>query len=885
MARPDLKMHLRHKSIPGLLLNQALIKELSCHCAFCHCQIAARSIHKHYPDQHPLMVAHADQYHAHVVGLVNVGSGRGRCSFCDKECRNVCNHECGVLFQLSTMLGYTFQPEHFPVMPVMMKASRCDPKPASSQSRSIPAVPSPHLSGDLHDSPAHSASCAPPSVSAAPIDEALTTSKQIIFVCQHCHSSFLISTGLEKHMLSHDPDTRIVVSESARASKWPRVDTVQAMLTHAPADIPQPPKMFLCPLCQTHIGRKGLAGHLRNAHQVDKPEFFSFRPSRDMMPGRLGCAHCLSCFTTEAALKLHYQRATCPALLIEWVKDMHFGPADLTDHSNMTMSKSDMPLLANDPPEQVIDKPVMASIADSPCTGSSPCGLQLPHDTPVWHSTLTHDFCAPPMNCQPSVVVPTPLQFGPEHRLSWYVHVTPWLAHFTALPQIQIENAVPLNLLHVCTRIHPIFWAWTSDELEPFHPDRVHVHDGLDLQHLLFQTCLFELEHVLAQDWYHWCLHQGLQDGPYERRRSIFFRPDGGVFRSLQTATTQRGGTLIRSATLPIRTEEVIALIGFGLGRRFHSIGYVGQTDFEARRSTEPIEPRSYFPFVHPGRQEFDPPADSSDLEDLAWPTRARQGRSPAPSVDVSVGVRRTCKQSCTASIRVKRPRIDPGPPVQTDLDIHECLELSSMGPSGKDIEAVDPRSDLLRGSLQDDRTHPHACEPAGADPSVHGVETDAFGPSGSHIQCGDSLEIRHLPQEFGQPRTVRPTDQAHRQWSHTADCSSASTLDIATITLGASGGPDPQKMRTMLLEMSLGNDANDCFMITALIGELWACCMDNTFSWEMFGTWKEPLIRLLDRGPSSLWLTDPSCLGTLLDGWFASHAMGAQHGVAEFLG
>ena len=173
-------MHLRHKSIPGLLLNQALIKELSCHCAFCHCQIAARSIHKHYTDKHPQMVAHADQYHAHVVGLANIGSGRGRCSFCDKECRNVRSHKCGVLFELSTMLGYTFQPEHFPVMPVMMKASRSNPKDASSQSKSIPAVPSPHLTGDLHDSPAHSASCAPPSVCDAPMDEALTKLKETI---------------------------------------------------------------------------------------------------------------------------------------------------------------------------------------------------------------------------------------------------------------------------------------------------------------------------------------------------------------------------------------------------------------------------------------------------------------------------------------------------------------------------------------------------------------------------------------------------------------------------------------------------------------------------------------------------------------------------------
>ena len=35
--RPDLRMHLRYRSIPGLLLNKALTTELSQHCAYCHC--------------------------------------------------------------------------------------------------------------------------------------------------------------------------------------------------------------------------------------------------------------------------------------------------------------------------------------------------------------------------------------------------------------------------------------------------------------------------------------------------------------------------------------------------------------------------------------------------------------------------------------------------------------------------------------------------------------------------------------------------------------------------------------------------------------------------------------------------------------------------------
>ena len=43
-----------------------------------------------------------------------------------------------------------------------------------------------------------------------------------------------------------------------------------------------------------------------------------------MIPGRLACAHCLNGYTTEAAFRLHYQRANCPVLLIEWVKHWHF---------------------------------------------------------------------------------------------------------------------------------------------------------------------------------------------------------------------------------------------------------------------------------------------------------------------------------------------------------------------------------------------------------------------------------------------------------------------------------------------------------------------------------------------------------------------------------
>ena len=202
-------------------------------------------------------------------------------------------------------------------------------------------------------------------VSDAQIVEASTIPKQTIFVCPQCHSSFLTSTGLEKHMQSHACDAAPADPESARASKMPRIDTVQAMLNRTPADIPKPPKTFLCPLCQTSIGRKGPAGYLRNAHQVDKPEFFSFRPNRDMMLGRLGCAHCMSCFTLETAL---------PACHVpQWVKDLHFGPVAVMESTILTIAQ----------PEEHLLEPTDRSSSEQSLTWCRP-QIRSPHGLPLW---------------------------------------------------------------------------------------------------------------------------------------------------------------------------------------------------------------------------------------------------------------------------------------------------------------------------------------------------------------------------------------------------------------------------------------------------------------------------------------------------------------------
>ena len=91
--------------------------------------------------------------------------------------------------------------------------------------------------------------------------------------------------------------------------------------------------------------------------------------------------------------------------------------------------------------------------------------------------------------------------------------------------------------------------------------------------------------------------------------------------------------------------------------------------------------------------------------------------------------------------------------------------------------------------------------------------------------------------------------------------------------------------MRKAILALSLGNGSNLCYMNAALLAELWACCMTDTFVWHAVGEWKEPLLRLLSCSNQHQVLTDLGCLSQLLHSWFTNHEPGTQQDSAEFVG
>lgn len=103
-------------------------------------------------------------------------------------------------------------------------------------------------------------------------------------------------------------------------------DTVPKRLREHTTDIPVPLQEFECPLYFEKLGRKAIAAHLRSNHQIDKPRSFPFRPSLDMYPGRLSCMHCKASFTMAYAIKNHFDRGTCPVLLLNWIRDAQYGP-------------------------------------------------------------------------------------------------------------------------------------------------------------------------------------------------------------------------------------------------------------------------------------------------------------------------------------------------------------------------------------------------------------------------------------------------------------------------------------------------------------------------------------------------------------------------------
>ncbi|CAK9108805.1 unnamed protein product [Durusdinium trenchii] len=204
----------------------------------------------------------------------------------------------------------------------------------------------------------------------------------------------------------------------------------------SPGPVVDPATTYECPLCQEMIGRKALAAHLRTCHDFERPAEMDFVPARDILPGRLTCAHCRATFSMDFALRIHFKKVSCPVRLCQLVRDLHFGA------------------------------PIPVQIADM-------------HEAPVTRrSTMTWSFdlmgpiepLDPLRPASMSLLTPivfamrTPLSFAPEVRLQWFMEALIWVIHWPALPQVCLPMTWLSWFLQHIHLLLLVIWAWRSTE-------------------------------------------------------------------------------------------------------------------------------------------------------------------------------------------------------------------------------------------------------------------------------------------------------------------------------------------------------------------------------------------------------------------------------------
>ena len=408
------------------------MSELANHCAYCHTAIAARSIRRHYKNAHPQLLQYEPLHRDQVYGLAQLVSGKGQCMLCEQTCNNVQRHQCGVLFQLSVLLGQTYDISHFPVMPIMIRALPTD-IPDDDRPTSQPA-----MSIERQDDQ-------PREIQSAAIQASAQSSKpeprglSNLHKCTHCHMAFLSATGLHQHTHEcHDP--AVIDTDHASQAQVPKKlktsRTIQQMLSlPTSGSIPEAPRQFECPLCLDTVGRKALVGYLRREHPATHVGAFPFVPNQDMLPGSLTCRHCYSTFTMEQALIIHFKRGSCPVLTCQWAKAQHFG--------TMTMAV------------QVPMKPRIAH--------TLPALLHRYFDL----SQAGREFDPEPSPTLDLVSLWFPILYAPLwtplHCGAWFRCTTDWISHFPELPHTNFVTDQVFAIIQALGHHPPTAWAWTLD--------------------------------------------------------------------------------------------------------------------------------------------------------------------------------------------------------------------------------------------------------------------------------------------------------------------------------------------------------------------------------------------------------------------------------------
>ena len=857
VSRPEVAMHIRHRSYMGLYLDKPLCLELATRCAFCNQQVHAKAMTRHYRDHHQEKIKPTNTHLEMVRGFANFGSGRGECPLCCTRTLNVHTHQCSVVYQLAAMTAHVFDPAHFPVMPCMKRAwypsstSGTDqvPDEAPDPGPTIKKLRGPMDLTSTPDSALTTRSTAAPSSS----DQANTSPS--IYKCTQCPAVFLSPQGLTQHQeVHHTPGS--IPAPTARQPKRgrpPGKDTIQTRLAEtATTEIPVPLSEFTCPLCLEVIGRKGLAQHVRLTHQVDKPESFPFRPSRDMMPGRLSCIHCRASFTMPFALQNHFSRGTCPQLVIQWIHDQHYGPSVPLEVHDATP----LPRWASDSVSWTLG---------IRSTGHIPDCMDMIHHVPM---PLYHSIA-----------------FVPEARLHWYAQTTRWVSHFRQLPQVLLTSDLLFRTVAWITAIVPFRWAWHSNSMDSWWTPQNVMIDTYSHQQLTLHHVLMELEHALARDLF--LTIAGSRDGrTYVQRRHVLLRSGRGSRHSCETASN--GRLRIFHPDWQGQIETSIQLLG--LIQEVRTGCFVssdaGETLFETGRHDQCHVLGPQFPPLSPGRQGIHTSHHAHGLKRMAHSEAAGWCDLPSAAGAFLESGGGASATHWPAQCRRQRRRTLHQSSEQTDLECPKRMELHVVGSAGQMSETHqagatffcsrpgDP--DLVDTPWSQHRVDPQICP------------DEAYEPrrDSGRQPIGDPVATGHFPAQPGISADVWCVDGPMRERHGTDGAFEDSYYLPPAIPAGSGHCKTGENVARSLLTHAFSNSGNACYLNSVMLSQLWSMATHDCFTPAEWGAWGQHLLSFLtDAGwqLADLVLDEP--FRTLHGPWLNAHPWGTQQDAAEYSG
>ena len=860
--RQSLRMHLRYKSIPGILLDKALVCEIAHHCVFCHLAVPARSIRKHYGERHQGLLVYEALHRDQVYGLANLGSGKGTCVLCAQQCKDVRTHQCGVLLQISILLGQTYDISHFPVMPTMMRPLQTNRPTSGSGTAATKAAPT-----DATLLPPQSDTQSTPMEVDADTDGIGHVDRSTpLFKCLACHTTFLTEKGLITHHQKHpkhaqmdrplDQSTPVPQGSEPRPAKV----TVKLMLaSHPDGPCPEPARMYRCPLCQDYVGRKALISHLRKYHDVQKPDGFPFDPVHDMHRGHLACKHCHTQFTMEVALRIHFQRASCPVLLCNWTSHQHFG-VPILPPENMDIEES------NHAPDQV----------------RLPwhLGLRRPEELHPWTPDIA---CS--LVCQPLDPFSRALSFAPEAKLKWYHQTICMVSHHFDVPHSSLPQDPFFHFVAFLHELHPLTWAWHSSDCTPVTVPPTTLSEKLQDQLTDINQALHLFEHTLAQDWQLW----GILNR-YDGRRDVCRRSE--LYGSPRSMRTERWQTTTgcygwNTETWQGSCSQILSILGLHfVWRQRRPSSYDCPPDSEAggRYLTTPAGQELYV--LHPMWQR-EHHANFVDPCQRMEPAQGEgRGQNAAEDAHVPAMLSAACTESSTFETRCKRRRLSSEPEIQRHLDRGQQMGLSHLGQSSHDAQTQSDATTDLGGNSSPIGTHSTSRPATWSDSQVLGLAASQAGHPAS--RCYDNHPMAFGPQsEVSRGiRTLPASSEACWKWNHTVDPPSRQGSKPPTLTSRQCHLPTVEEIVTGILETKLGGSGSTCYINSVLLAQTWSSLMSLTFNTAIWGAWEKQFLSMFVEHAGVV--VDPCAdqfLGRMLVDWFRDHPSRDQHDAGEFAG